>query len=163
MLPNAQLVKCEYDEPDQRRILSPRLEEILAAYRSGTAQTLAPVRISPPGETPEEAVVRHVYSHVVTVGARIKHDSFREESEWRLVVGPVSYMLPEVNFRPGKFYLKPYYKLSWANTTIEPLVEVRIGPGPHMNLASDALWMYLNSRMPTTPKIERSRIPYRDS
>jgi hypothetical protein len=87
-------------------------------------------------------------------------------NEWRLAVGPKSYVDKAFNFRPGKSMLIPYYALkvaegSWANK----IDEIVVGPCPHPELSRNAVGGLLIRYGATAnrgyPKIRSSSIPYR--
>jgi hypothetical protein len=91
---------------------------------------------------------------VPLLGPVIKHRTFDEESEWRLIspaesLGP---MTPEL--RPGRSMLVPYieHRLASDDERLD-LAEIIVGPTPHPELAKKSVFV---------GNISESEIPYRD-
>ena len=73
-----------------------------------------------------------------------KHESFREEKEWRLVRYPNDFLQDrpatpiDLRFREGRSSIIPYTSFS-LDTNRELLrMKLRVGPGPHQELTRDA-------------------------
>lgn len=94
--------------------------------------------------------------------ARIKHPSFREERESRLIITPDG--MPEgnssVQFRTSAFSLVPYLRLNYPFDAIRRIV---IGPGPHLELNRLAVHQLLMSQSEPWHEIslDHSAAPYR--
>ncbi len=122
-----QVFKCVYVPEDHRRLVGRAVETAMQ---------------SPPVSTAGR-VLRH---ELTTLAPRMKHPSFEEEEEWRIV----SPALPEefgFGYRVGRFTPVPYVSLP----TIRPdnhessVEEVVVGPTPHRDLAIMATASYLRS------------------
>lgn len=104
-------------------------------------------------------------TNIITLAAFIKHSSFLEECEWRLVSNPVpSYNL---NFRQGHSMLIPYCICPHSNTETKlKIEEVIVGPCPNMDEAEGAAKMLLmktTGQTTLTPNtVRRSSIPFRN-
>ena len=71
-------------------------------------------------------------SRVVSMAPTLKHPSFVEEDEWRLISGPIPRKHPQLKFRAGKSMLPPYFELNPADTSeAVPVARLVIGPTPH--------------------------------
>lgn len=103
-------------------------------------------------------------SHTESFRGCLKHSSFREEGEWRLL-GHLSATDHRCRFRPAGPYVKPYVELSMKAVCEEeragPISEVYCGPGLDSKRAFEALTLlFMGARM-KTPSIRQSVCPYR--
>ncbi|GLO28364.1 hypothetical protein PPUN12996_04200 [Pseudomonas putida] len=89
----------------------------------------------------------------------IKHSSFREEAEHRLMVLRVNNP-SDLRFRCSGDAIIPYIELS-VKEEILPITEVVIGPGGNGSLLEKGLRMMLDHHGYTDVKITHSNIPYR--
>jgi len=65
----------------------------------------------------------------------IKHESFEDEKEWRLVAAAVS--AHELHHRPGRSMLIPYYKIPIGDDDkFDSIREIVVGPTPHLDLSA---------------------------
>ncbi len=173
------ILKCIYDEPEQRR----KADEIL----TGIAKELP--RDVPDGVKPQP------YAHAITAFALIKdalafkHLAFEHEKEWRIVSksmmdDPPSYkeipvpggilLTPRPNreevpldFREGKSGIIPYRRVPLRYTRdCFPLAEVVVGPCPNPKQSCDAVRSLLVSRLGDWTRngvtVRPSKIPYRN-
>jgi hypothetical protein len=83
---------------------------------------------------------------LLLLSAVLKHWSFREEREWR-VISPVFPDLaePRVKYRIGRFTLIPYLEFSIGTEPGRPVQidEVIIGPSSSLALSMDSIPQYL--------------------
>jgi hypothetical protein len=109
----------------------------------------------------------HLESDLLRLAAILKHPSFEEEQEWRLV-SPVipDYRQAAVNFREGRSMLVPYISFSLlpADSEVMDLDHVFLGPTPNISLSMNSMKMCLakHSIRPTRG-IEYCQIPYRQN
>jgi hypothetical protein len=100
---------------------------------------------------------------VPLLGPVIKHQSFDEESEWRLIspadsLGPLA---PEL--RPGRSMLVPYIEHRLVSEAERfDLAEIIVGPTPHPELAIKAVEALVAKHSVFVGNIRESEIPYRD-
>jgi hypothetical protein len=93
----------------------------------------------------EKQLIDELRTHVVLMAAWCKHESFREEHEWRLVLLPPTFLraagiaTPDLQFRPGRYTIIPHASvpLQLGNPDAKPVV--RVGPGPYQLLAQHAV------------------------
>ena len=92
----------------------------------------------------------------------LKHESFQEEQEWRLISTPRSVV--ELDFRPGVSTLVPYSKFDLGKNRNAYVHSVTIGPTPHPELTKDSVRMLLTKLNVTDPekKVFATQIPYRN-
>ncbi len=149
-----QVGRCLYAEREQLALI----ERIVDAIESLAKQT--EVRDSdwtPAFEQAEEDLLR--------MAAILKHPSFEEEQEWR-IVSPAIEPGPDapVHFREGRALLVPYYAFdlkSPQHGQLE-LEHVFLGPTANIELSMKSLDLYLHKqRAAPAQGISYCRIPYR--
>jgi hypothetical protein len=96
-----------------------------------------------------------------------KHDAFRHECEWRLVVEKSHKPMPGQRFRPGKSMLIPYVEVDLNRNLKFELSEkymirkVIVGPTPNPELALEALHgLFAANKLEVD--VELSSIPFRN-
>jgi hypothetical protein len=144
------LMKCAYTDNEKRNILSQQLDSYISIAR-GTHPYLKPNRS------------RTILSSVVDLcSPSFKHESFKEEEEWREVVDCQYPQIPKRHFRPGLSTLVPYITLDVAAKNPSKYIShVFIAPTPHEELARMAVEKLLRSRGLDGVKVENSANPYR--
>lgn len=92
----------------------------------------------------------------------LKHQSFKEEREWRLISIPK--MVSELCFRKGKSMIIPFFNLALGPDRNTYLDSVIVGPTPHAELAIASVKMLLRKLQLSRPdkKVEGTSIPYRN-
>jgi hypothetical protein len=141
----ASLVKCDYDPASQREKLAPIVADMLEAAIPGGFSAKAF----------DDFAVRFA-----RVAAAIKHPSFREEQEWRIV--SASKMKPElVRYRHAGGVIVPYCEWSLRQGSTYPIATVVVGPTIPGELAARSLH-YLTAQTFGWPvKVEFSDSPLR--
>lgn len=157
-----QIGKCIYSRKKQRRLISQVIDAIEALAKGHR----------PDCDNQEKAVdysyhsIFHmIESDLLRIAALLKHPSFREEEEWR-VVSPVitDYVKAPVLFREGTSMLVPYVEFNLfaeSNSTIA-LEHLFLGPTPNITISMNSLTMFLakNSIRPDKG-ISYCQIPFR--
>jgi hypothetical protein len=100
-------------------------------------------------------------------GVFFKDLSFEEEQEWRLVSPTVMYHDERLRFRTGNSMITPYLAVSISDERTFPIVDVVVGPCPHMELSKSAvtaLLMHKGNRGPLSGRqiAFGSAIPFRN-
>jgi len=98
------------------------------------------------------------------IASIIKHPSWSEEKEWRVVSKGHFVPLSDSNFdvRVGKHYLIPYMKISMGDSSEEyPFKGVMVGPNPHQKLAGLSALNLLAINEIIDREISYSEIPFR--
>ena len=100
----------------------------------------------------------------VRVSPLLKHYSFHEEREWRLVSRPTNMDAPEVDYREGHSMLVPYFKLSLEDGSGGmPVSGVVVGPCPHPELSQNSVVNFVQKSANFKQLSARcSQIPYRE-
>jgi hypothetical protein len=91
----------------------------------------------------------------------IKHPSFREECEWRIISRPIP--PKDLEFHVGKSILIPHFPIRFEATEPFPIDEIIVGPAPEQSLAVNSLKSYiLNKGLSFNSNVKISEIPYRE-
>lgn len=104
-------------------------------------------------------------SDLLRIAAILKHPSFREEEEWR-IVSPVitDYHLAAVQFREGASMLVPYieFRLSSLGNGPIALEHLFLGPTPNIRISMNSLEMFLSQNgIEPSRGISYCQIPFR--
>lgn len=144
------LRRCIYDPEEKSALLSRTLEGIL---------------LSTAGREDDDSRINLIVDRFMDAFLRLapifKAESFREELEWRVYIGPLSMTHPRVEFRKGSSMIIPYFELKLGGDK-KPLeiARVIIGPNSHKELSKASAEAYLlknGVRCETT----QSEIPFR--
>ena len=146
------LVKCVYDAERQHRLIASLIEAVRTTPGAG-------------GKSGYYPVFDTFIDDLLLLSAVLKHGSFREEREWR-VISPVCEDLsdPAVRYRVGRFTLIPYRDFSITADRGAPieLDELVIGPSSSLALSMDSIPQYLASRGVRPRRgVHSCGIPYR--
>jgi hypothetical protein len=153
-----QVGQCLYDPAQQRELITRLIDaiETIAAQQDEAGERR-------PGD-PYQAVFEAVEADILRLAALLKHPSFEEEQEWR-IVSPVVTEICEapIRFREGASMLVPYYEFQlWTDTRPMQLEHVWLGPTSHSNQSMTSLDMYLRQQGVFPSRgISYCQIPYR--
>jgi len=132
------LVKCVYDHAEKYRIVTEVVNSYLSEYRKESASGSIE-------EDKAKDIVWRFYQHVAQIGGAIKHRSFSEENEWRLISPNIPEQNNRIEFRPGVSSVVPYYRFpleTEQNSNLakhgEQTLVLRCGPTPHRHEAAQA-------------------------
>ena len=120
------------------------------------------------GRSPDNSylsIFQVIESDLLRIAAILKHPSFREEEEWRLVSPVVTdYMEAPLLFREGTSMLVPYIQFSLKDEDDSPirLDHIFLGPTPNITISMNSLAMFL-SKNDIQPRdgISYCQIPFR--
>ncbi|GAA6168842.1 DUF2971 domain-containing protein [Sessilibacter corallicola] len=152
--------KCIYDPQTQRQLVGQVVDavESLAKSSCGGSRTES--------KDYQSEVFEKVEGDLLTISAILKHPSFQEEQEWRIVspVIPSSDGYP-IQFREGLSMLVPFYAFDFTRGDSRQALELQhvyIGPTSNSELSMKSLSRYLDVHG-STPKdgITYCQIPYR--
>jgi hypothetical protein len=148
--------KCVYDEREQLDITRGFISQSLADIRKLS------VASNPTDSTKQEVAASIIGRNFQQIAPLIKHATFSEEQEWRLISKPIDFNDPRTRFREGKSTIIPYYELKLARDDESlNIPEIIIGPTPHRDLAYISVYNLLWSNHIECPSIQLSEIPYR--
>ncbi len=152
--------KCIYDRASQARLIAEVIDQVEILALDHEEQNGV--------DTKEESwhqLFRQIESDLLRLAAIIKHPSFEEEEEWR-VVSPVitDYVNAPVQFREGMSMLVPYicFNLTTDDKLPIALDHLYLGPTPNIMISMNSLNMFL-AKNGITPRqgISYCQIPYR--
>ncbi|MDD5368538.1 MAG: DUF2971 domain-containing protein [Anaerolineaceae bacterium] len=135
------LVRCEYTEEGK---IPPKFIQDFLTGRINRFEKLKRLRFK---ERAEKAL-ENIEIEFIRLAPRIKHPSFSEECEWRLVSDIIPDTSPEIRFRSGNTMLIPYVEIKLTNDDNDPLniPEVWLGPNQNHELAAQSIRNYLNHK-----------------
>jgi len=112
---NATLVRCMYQPDEQRALLAPIVRDMLASATWTQNDSHA------------GGLIEGYAARFTSAAATIKHPSFREEDEWRLVSG-LGIAGDAVRYRVGRGLIVPYVEWPLRNDEQYPVEKVVVGP-----------------------------------
>jgi hypothetical protein len=102
---------------------------------------------NPGQEDSRGAVIVSWRDRLGLLSSTIKHPSFREEREWRLISTTIPREDPRCLVRVGRSMFIPYVEINLvAIGPSIPVKEIIVGPTPHMWLAMNAAGSLLHSK-----------------
>ena len=157
------LAPCIYDLTEQQTLIQVLTEQVLEENLSGDLGM----------EDPEDnKLIRYRGGNLIPYLSRyapiLKHESFREEREWRIISRPISCHHGGFDYREGRSLLVPYYKLPlWEDDPKPHLHDVVVGPTRDAERSKSSVISFLLSRNvltpgPDAPTVKISQVPYRD-
>jgi hypothetical protein len=152
--PGFQLARCIYNSAEQIRLI----EQIIDAIERLAAK-LGPDN----NDASWSRVLSNVEGDILRIAAVLKHPSFAEEEEWRLV-SPVLAKGDAIQFREGASMLIPYYAFRLRDKVSGriKLDHVYLGPTSNAELSIKSIDLFLNqSRAAPARGISYCQIPYR--
>jgi hypothetical protein len=117
------LVPCLYDEEPQRVLVQNLLQDVLDELKRRGAydRNIVP---NPRGG--------NLVAYLNRYAPILKHKSFEEEREWRIISRPLMCSLSRFDFRAGTSMLIPYYRMALsADDSPISIQEIIVGPTPH--------------------------------
>ena len=159
---SALLVACEYEKAKQKSVLKKLIDNDLPVLR---AQFENGLRQQGKREYPElteyfkyvDLTVSKIAQEVIS----FKHESFFEEKEWRLVVGPKNIQPERILYRPSGTEIIPYIEIVYEKSSF-PIECIIVGPGPHQKRNEVSLRQMLSSSEFNKVDVCVSDIPYRN-
>lgn len=156
------LWRCIYNPQEQELILEDFLDMILQAYNS-MISTIKKWELDL--ETFREKLVGFAMTWLVQISAIIKHPSFSEEKEWRIISQSMSNRDENFGVRSSNEKLIPYYELNLSlerneqNTFIANIIT---GPASDDELLSDPITTLLSMNNYENFGVGSSNIPLRE-
>jgi len=158
-----QLVRCVYERSEQEQMLEQLIESSLAQdfnTNPGTSEVKDGVvtmrRFRTGGDFREK---------FCELAPLLKHSSFREEAEWRLV-STQGLSVMDLQFRAGKSAIIPYSAFPLGDNLHDAVDSVTIGPTATPDLAHSSAQMLLTKQRGGAAgqliQVTSSKIPYRN-
>lgn len=154
---NLKIAKCIYSIVDQRQLISALLNKLLISFRRDFSGIYTSKWHA--SQCYMDFLIKYS-SDIFQILSIIKHQSFQEEREWRLV-SPyyVKYTDSAIKFREGASMLAPYIELDLLDKPY--FNSVTLGPSQHQDLSMSGLSMFTSNTKVCT-KVTNCVIPYRE-
>lgn len=155
-----QIGKCIYSCERQEQLISQVIDAVETLAKQHELECNATTRTSS-----YHAIFELIESDLLRIAAILKHPSFQEEEEWR-IVSPVitDYVKAPVLFREGNSMLVPYieFDLSESRRRSISLEHIFLGPTSNKTISMNSLAMFL-AKNGTQPErgISYCQIPFR--
>lgn len=155
------IVRCIYKPDEQCELLKGLIHKMVTTFKQRIPQLDVSGR---PHSQKYYEYLEEFKGTILQVLAILKHPSFNEEREWR-IVSPYfpRYTGPEIRFREGASMILPYIEIDISGGGSEQKLfeTVILGPSEHPNLSMAAISNFLaNKKVCTTT--ENCLIPYRE-
>ena len=93
----------------------------------------------------------------------LKHETFSEEREWRIVTRPLMCRNKRFDYRPGRSMLIPYYRIPLDGPDVEFGVErIVVGPVPHSDQAVRPVKRLMVKHRLKDAQVIGSDVPFRN-
>jgi hypothetical protein len=153
------LAPCVYDPTKQEELVGEVLRGALNGFNP--FESPKPASVDWEGKAPVEVGV-FLPETLAFLAPFIKHPSFAEEREWRLVSWPVDSNDLEVRHRPGSSSLVPFIDVPLRSAEgMLPISSITIGPTPNPNLSHAAVKSLLSAAGAAALRVEHSQCPFR--
>ena len=156
------LSPCVYDTKNQLELIHDLIDKTLASEFT----TLYSYNIHE--DLNSQKIGGGFTAELAQLAPLIKDASFSDEREWRLISNPITVI--ELDYRPGKSMIIPYYRLKIGNSNYNDFIkEIVIGPAPNPALSHSSVKSLLYSMQMTKtqtmadiPNVIITDIPYRN-
>ena len=91
----------------------------------------------------------------------LKHPSFKDEQEWRIVSQSIPPTDPQLGFRKSRTALIPHLRFELTEPQVPLNVHLVVGPNPEMELALESATSLFAATNCTGPAVSTSVVPYR--
>ncbi len=157
-----QIGKCIYNCKSQARLISQIIDAVEALAEIHDRDSDNPKE---DGNHSYHPIFHLIESDLLRIAAILKHPSFREEEEWR-IVSPVitDYVKAPVLFREGISMLVPFIRFNLVAEENAPIIldHLFLGPTPNITISMNSLTMFLSKNGIRPEKgISYCQIPYR--
>jgi hypothetical protein len=147
------LAPCIYDETKQETVVREAFTRICdIALKGWTGSTEQIVRLV-------SDYTFKFFTDFSAIASALKHPSFREESEWRIISRLIANK--NMSFRVRKSMMLPYFSISFKDFAPFLIDEIIIGPTPEQELARYSLLQFVLQKK-LNISIKTSTIPYRE-
>jgi hypothetical protein len=147
------LEPCIYDRTKQEAII----KEAITKVRDTTLKKWTGPKIEISEFISEQ--VSRFFIDFSTMASALKHPSFHQEEEWRIILGLTP--IRNIEFRVRKSMMLPYFSISFKNCEPFLIDEIIIGPAPEQSLAESSLRQFILQKK-FNISIKTSTIPYRE-
>jgi hypothetical protein len=157
-----QVGKCLYEAGQQRALIAQIVDAVEIAVRQTEENEKPDLR---PRDKEYYGIFERVEGDLLRIASLLKHPSFEEEQEWRIVSPLITdFSDASVHFREGTSMLVPFYEfqLTDGDERCLKLDHVYLGPTSNIELSMNSLELYL-AKQHASPQhgISYCQIPYR--
>ena len=153
---DSDLLPCVYDFKIQNQIL----EELLVFYNKKYVEAINVNNQKNPDELANTITNEFIIS-LFGLAPMLKHESFKEEKEWRIVSSRLRVM-PEIEFRANESTIIPYIEISLCQSEEEiDFKRVFLGPASNNQFSKEAVLQLLKKNRMPEHTIKFSMVPYR--
>jgi hypothetical protein len=150
------LAPCIYDDTGHRALVEEVVDNVSLAFRQVRQDSGAPF------EELKDKMLPGFFALFSRIAPMIKHRSFAEEREWRIVSGLIADDSPHLGHRLGRSMLIPYFELPLqANASRFRVEEIVVGPTQHQYIAMNSLTSLLSREGVQWQAVRPSHIPFR--
>ena len=151
------LAPCLYSEDEQRTLVRTLLKDVIAENQNSSRRNDDD---NDPWNLP---YVGNLVNYLSRYAPLVKHRSFEEEKEWRIVSPPLLCTLQRFSFRPGTSMLVPYYRVPlYADKHRFSIEQVIVGPTPHPEQSAKSVTNLLVKHGLEDTQVVISGVPYRN-
>lgn len=156
-----QIGRCIYEPERQRQLIAYVVDAVEANVEQQVQEGATSEELSALYHT----IFEQIEIDLLRIAAILKHPSFREEQEWRLI-SPVllSWGDSRILFREANAMLVPYVEFCLQRESGSPpqLDHCYLGPTSHINISMNSLKMFLEQHgIVPAQGIDYCQIPYR--
>jgi hypothetical protein len=150
------LVPVLYRENDQRHLVRTLLEDVLA-------ENVQKAAIPDPKGKSRRPLGGNLVAYLNRYAPVLKHRSFEEEQEWRIISRPLPCGLERFDYRVGASMLIPYYRVPLSSTA-QPfrIEEVIVGPTPNPQRSIHSVMSLLVKHELLETSVRISEVRYRN-
>ena len=153
------LVPCLYDAGLQRQLVQTLLQDVLQELQENRKRVDQATKGEEYLDLPRGGSLIAYLNRYAPI---LKHDSFSEEREWRIVTRPLTCCLERFDYRPGRSMLIPYYRIPLAGEEVELAIErIVVGPSPHAAQAVEVV-KSLAVKYRLKPDVQLSAVSFRN-
>ncbi len=149
-------VRCVYKKKIQQDIIRNFLKDSVSTFQKFNISNCN-------DENSKLKFINYFFTMLLTIIPMLKHHTFREEREWR-IVNFIKIKTSQIKFREGKFAIVPYVEFKLANKREKlNISKIIVGHSPHMELSLKSVKLILSAQNVNCVTVKPSRIPYRGS
>jgi hypothetical protein len=153
------LVPVVYVESQQRALVRTLLEDVLA-------ENVARLDEAGPSKSEDDGLAHPLGGNLVPYLYRyapiLKHQSFSEEKEWRIISRPLFSSHERFAYRPGASMLIPYFRIPLESDGHPMKIEeVVVGPTPYLETSALSVRGLLAGHDLQRTSVRNSDVPYR--
>lgn len=152
------LLPCVYDFKIQKKII----EELLVSYNKKYSESLKNNDKNNSDELARSISNEFIIS-LFALAPMLKHESFKEEKEWR-IVSSLLRVMPDIQFRANESNIIPYIEISLCQSKEEiEFKKIFIGPSSINQYSKEAVLQLLRKNRLHHNAIRLSSAPYRSA